>query len=82
MLYVERYRGELKLASQRLCGLKEELKEVGIASDTAKQILDRLESQINGLETSFRRPRGRVRRASRPQNSQGLGMSCLLIWSY
>jgi hypothetical protein len=53
MLYdsVERYREELKLASQRLYGLKDEFRELGVPSDTGKQILDRLESKINGLGT-------------------------------
>ena len=52
MLYdsVERYREELKLAFQRLYGLKDEFRELGVPSDTGKQILDRLESKINGLE--------------------------------
>jgi len=47
---VERYREELKLASQRLYGLKEEFRELGVPADTGKQILDRLESEINGLD--------------------------------
>ena len=53
MLYdsVERYREELKLASQRVHGLKDEFRELGVPSDKGKQILDRLESEINGLET-------------------------------
>jgi hypothetical protein len=52
MLYdsVERYREELKLASQRLIGLKDEFRELGVPSDAGKQILNRLESEINGLE--------------------------------
>ena len=47
MLYdsVGRYREELKLASQRLYGLKEEFRELGVPSDTGKQILDRLDSE-------------------------------------
>jgi hypothetical protein len=53
MLYdsVEGYREELKLASERLYGLKDEFRELGVPSDTGKQILGRLESEINGLET-------------------------------
>jgi len=47
---VERYREELNLASRRLYGLKEEFGELGVPPDTGKQILDRLESEINVLD--------------------------------
>jgi len=47
MLYdnVEQYREHLKLASQRLYGLKEEFRELGVPSDTGKQILDDLRAK-------------------------------------
>ena len=48
---VERYREEIKLGSQRLYALKEEFRELGVPLGT--QILDRLESRINGLETKL-----------------------------
>jgi chromosome segregation ATPase len=48
---VQRYREELELASQRLSGLNGEFRELGVPSERGKQILERLESQINGLET-------------------------------
>jgi len=68
MLYdnVEQYREHLKLASQRLYGLKEEFRELGVPSDTGKQILDRLESEINGLDA-------RISEAERAGSTASLG---------
>jgi hypothetical protein len=63
---VERYREELSLASQRLYGLKEEFRELGVPSDTAKQILDRLERGITGLEA-------RLSEAERAGSTASLG---------
>ena len=83
MLYdsVGRYREELKLAFQRLYGLKDEFRELGVPSDTGKQILDRLESKINGLEARLSAAE-RVGTASIGfTDSQGPGTSCLLTSS-
>jgi chromosome segregation ATPase len=70
MLYdsVERHREKLELASQRLSGLKDEFRELGVPSDTGTQILDRLESEISGLEA-------RLSEAERAGSMASLGSS-------